>query len=224
MIEEHHDTEYYDGFVEFDKNSFDDENKEDFQEISFEDSKNNFIIEENFYKHDYSLTKCANDINWIKQLPIDEKIKLFEITQSTINYAREIINFHRIDGILILKDSKKLIILTEFFIIDFSFKNDKYELIRAIEIKNIDYITLARDGSLIILHLVPLIKNNENINKNFIIQSNGLENVVSCICSSHFYVKPMECTENRKICVITLNENFDCYDSIKNSNDFEEYR
>jgi hypothetical protein len=227
IVEDDEEIKYFDGLVnsEITGQIEETEENENFNEISFEDSENIFIIEDNFFKNDHRLPKRPDQVKWIKELPKDEYNNLCEIVESALDQAKGKNNFDRIDGIIIIKQTKELIVLTEFYIIDFILKNDKYEIMRVIEIKTIDYITLTRDGSYLVLHLVPIIKNNENINKNFVINSKQLERVASCICSTNFYDKQSGGKiENRKISVVIINENFEILENLKNINNFIDYR
>jgi hypothetical protein len=232
IVEENEEVKYFDGLIDVDSNVQcieDNPGQDNFQEISFEETEHKFLIEDNFYKHPYKFPKKVADIKWIKQLPKEELNKYAENLETAINIAGEKVKnmFYRIDGIIIFESNKELILLTEFYIFDYLFVKEKYEFNRIIEIKLIDFITLTRDGNSMILHMVPIYKNNENINKNFILMQQRLERVVACICSSNFYDMPTgQKLEhlNRRISVIFIDENFEVFETLQSVTSFDEYK
>jgi hypothetical protein len=232
IIEDNEEVKYFDDLIDVEGNSLGSENnskQENFQEISFEETEHKFLIEDNFYKQPYKFAKRVSDIRWIRELPKEEVTQYALKLDSAINIAQEKVKypFHRIDGILIFNTNKQLIILTEFYLFDFSYIKERYEFQRIIEIKLIDFITLTRDGNLMILHMVPIYRNNENVNKNYIIRYQNLERVVACICSSNFYDmlngQKIE-NLNRRISVIYVDENFESIEILQSLCSFEEYK
>jgi hypothetical protein len=87
-------------------------------------------------------------------------------------------------------------------------------------IGDIDYITLLRDGSKVIFHLID--------NKTYVINHNKLEKVAACVCASYFYdkneINVFKDTINRQISVIVVNENFPIVSRIEKISDFYLYR
>jgi hypothetical protein len=204
------------------------------REISFEKTEGKFVVEDFFYKLDYLLVKKAQDIQWIKkELPDMEYNLLLDKVEAAIKWAKENTkknSFHRVDGIILKKPSKQLIIFTEFHLFDFTYsRHGDYELARSIEISTIDFITLSRSGNFLILHLVPVYKNKENINKNYHLQHHKLEKVVCCLTQSCFIDKPEGSilkieSLNREIPVIIVNDDFEIIDILQNISNFSEYR
>lgn len=216
---------YYDDI----KHSEDINNEEIMMNISFEEMEYRFVIEDCFYKQSYKLPKTLDSIKELKMNNaevVTMKGKIVEaLTTAKQNSTSPI---YRIDGILYIKDTKQLVILTEFFLFDFVYRQNTYILNRTIMITSIDYITLSRDGSKVILHLVPQFKNKENINKNYILEHKNLEKVVGCIAATYFYDKKdfglrMEYV-NRQISVIVINEAYEIFNDLQKLNDFHDYK
>jgi hypothetical protein len=115
----------------------------DVREISFEKTDNKFVIEDYFYRLDYILPRRPKEIQWIKKdLPEVEYIQLCDKIENATKIAKESLKkntIYRIDGIILQKPTKKLILLTEFYIFDFNYtRHGDYELNRTIEISTID--------------------------------------------------------------------------------------
>jgi hypothetical protein len=234
---------------------------ENINNISFEINSNKFVIEDTFYKLSYKLPKTLDQIIFFSNKKNDESfshsVKSLEnqIMKDKINYAINEIKEHkkinRIDGILFLKKTNQLIILTEFYIFEFIYENEAFFLSRIISITSIDYITLTRNGKKMILHLIQnqnQINNNKNpstnannnnlendsnffnnnCNDNFVLNYKQLEKIVGCIAATYFYDKQefelkKEFT-NRQISVIMINENFEIVKELEKIKNFEEYR
>ncbi len=197
-------------------------------DISFENAEHIYLIEYNFHTIDYKLPKNPKHIKWIKKLNETEKIDICNKINIAIDNAME--EYYRLDGII--ASGKQLVIFTEFNIIELTTytnsNSNKYEIQRVVKIREIDFITLTRDGSTMILHLLPKYKknNNENlnINSNLIVHSQQLENAVSCICSTHLYDKPKGEINGDTIPVVMINEKFEVIDILKEINNDEEYK
>jgi len=206
----------------------------DVREISFEKTDNKFVIEDYFYRLDYILPRRPKEIQWIKKdLPEVEYIQLCDKIENATKIAKESLKkntIYRIDGIILQKPTKKLILLTEFYIFDFNYtRHGDYELNRTIEISTIDFITMARSGNFLILHLVPVYKNKENINKNYLLQHQKVEKIVCCLTQSCFVDKPEGSvlridTINREIPVVTINDDLEIIDQLEKISNFSEYR
>ncbi len=223
---------YYDGILNPEDRA-EDSDDYDPREISFEHSENNFIIEDNYYKVHYSLPKKVEDIPCLTELSYEEQVETKKKIEAAIKLARDNTKlnlFNRIDGILLKRPSKQLILLTEFFLFDFVLnKVENYELTRTIDISTIDYITVGRSGNFLILHLVPIYKNKENLNKNYLLNYFKLEKVVGCLTSSCFYDKHEGSSQkietiNRHIPVITINDAFEVVENLFKYVNFSDYR
>jgi hypothetical protein len=191
---------------------------ENFNEISFEKKANKFLIEDNFLKQNYKLPTTIDKLNFFKTKDEKTFIKIKVKINSAVNDIKKHKKINRIDGVLYIKEFSQLLILTEFFIFDFSFKNENFILNKIVEIKNINFITLTRNGKKMILHLIE--------KQNFILEYKNLDKVVSCISASYFYDNFNQNKEsfNRRISVIVLNENFDVIRKLENLKNFEEYK
>lgn len=232
IMEEDVEVGYYDGVINIEELNEND-NEDNYLEISFENSENKFILEDFFYKFNYKLPKHVEEINWIKTLPEEEYRTICEKIVTAIAWSKENPKknmFNRLDAILLKKPSKQLILLTEFYIFDFNYnQHNEYELSRCIEIATIDYITMGRSGNFITFHLVPIYKNKENVNKNYTINYYKLEKVICCISSSCFYDRPEGSTlkletYNRQISVIIINDNFEINEDLSKITNFSDYR
>ena len=190
--------------------------EEEVQCLSFENSETKFVIEDNFYKIKYKLPKNVDDLILVKQLDNNRlKINILK----AIHNAQEITkSIQRLDAIILL-DDKQLVLLTETFIFDFSYTNNCYKINRYIQISSIDYITLYRDGSRIILHIIT----EDKKNKNYILKHEKLEKVVACLASSYFFTHNKGILVNRHISVITIDPNFEISKNLEIISDFYDY-
>ncbi len=223
---------YYDGIINPEDRVGETEDY-DPREVSFENSENLFVIEDNYYRNHYNLPKKSEEITWLNELEYEELTEIKDKIETALKLAKDSTKsnlFNRIDGMLLKRPSKQFILLTEFFLFDFVLnKNSNYELIRSIDISTIDYITIGRSGNFLTLHLVPVYKNKENINKNYTLQYFKLEKIVSCITSSSFYDKFEGSTQkiesiNRHIPVITINDSFEIIENLQKLCNFTDYR
>jgi hypothetical protein len=128
-------------------------------------------------------------------------------------------HFHRVDGILLI-NFDKLIILTEFYIFDYSLSKNEFVLTRSIMISTIDFITLARDGNEIILHLIPSILNKTN----YRVKYKNLEKVACCLSSTYLYDNPdLKNRGSREVSVITINNKFNLFDELEKICEYSKY-
>ncbi len=185
--------------------------------ISFEQTENNFVIEDCFYKVSHKLKKSAEEIK-IKNVSNQEQEKLKNMISEILKQVYRKNN--RVDGILYIPNSNSLIILTEFNIYEFKQKESNFILNRNIVIQEIDFMTITRDGEKLILHLIE--------NKTYVINFKKLEKVAACICATYFYDKsgPNINSDNinRHISVIIINENFEISTKLEKISDFFEYK
>lgn len=162
------------------------------------------------------MTKCVEEVIFPQNFKENE-IEFFK------HQIRELLvklkeNINRLDGILVT-ESKHLILLTEFEIIEFEVEHYKFQLIQKILLLEIDYITLTRNGKKLIFHLVE--------NKTFDINHEKLEKVAACICSSFFYDKSNFTGKGnigRQISVIIINEHFNIVPVLETTSNFYDYK
>lgn len=192
-------------------------NEEIITNISFEDSENFFVIEDCFYKFPHSLPRNAESLKFTQNFKEEEKEKIKILINDTISKFKDKIN--RIDGILIT-ENKSVIVLTEFYLIEFKLEHQSLEFKQQISIQEIDYITLTRDGKKIIFHLIE--------NKTYVINHIKLERVASSISASYFYDKTNYSNNfehvNRQISVIILNEKFSIIKELEGLSNFGDYK
>ena len=138
--------------------------QEDITVISFEeDSQHRFIIEDGFFKIKYKMAKTNNDETIFKSVPEisdDKKIIINEVIKSIMAYCLDN-KINRIDGLSYNNINSTIVLMTEFFLLEFKIEGDNFTLNRSIKIASIDYITLSSNGEKMILHL--MVCNRENI-------------------------------------------------------------
>lgn len=115
---------------------------EEIHNISFGEKSTKFVIEDRFYKIPYKLAKNVDEIRWFKNEMI-LKNKINDLLSNLETYHQKIV--YRLDGILVNKFTKQLVVLTELLIFDFIYKENNYIFTRTIYIDSIDYITLTRN-------------------------------------------------------------------------------
>lgn len=201
------------------KNPFnEEENIEDnlFTNVSFEESDNKFVIEDNFHRQRSMLPKTYEEIDKIingdlAYKSIDKK-KIISIINEIANQS------NRIDCIIPIKNETEIgfIILTEFFI--FLYMNKSNEVEKKYHINEIDFTTLTRDGQELILHLIG---GRTSVIKSTLIK---LEKVAACLASSYLLCKKGGQINSRQLSVILIDESFDIVDKIETIANYVEYR
>lgn len=201
------------------KNPFNEEdNIEDnlFTNVSFEESENKFVIEDNFHRQRSLLPKTYEEIEKIingdnTYISIDKK-RIISVLSEIRNQS------NRIDCIIPIKQEKEIgfIILTEFFI--FQYINKSNEVEKKYHINEIDFATLTRDGHELILHLIG--------KRTLVIKSTliKLEKVAACLASSYLLCKKGGQINSRQLSVILIDESFDIVGKIETISNYVEYR
>lgn len=210
------------------KNPFVNQGNEDeeenlFTNVSFEESENKFIIEDNFHKQRSLLPKTFEEIeNLLKKTEKSVENFFIENKNKIIKVITEIKNQScRIDCIIPgqKENVHYIIILTEFHIFYFeslfgeNFKQKQYLL------NDIDFLTVTRNGRELIIHLIE--------NRILIIKSNiiKLEKVAACLCSSYLLCKKGDqITNTRQLSVIVIDENFEILEKIEKTSNYIIYR
>jgi len=194
----------------------DDTYEEQLMNISFEDSKHYFLIEDNIYKIESNLPKTLEELNLNV---IDKQIYLPAIEDAINMCKASNKSFHRLDGIILTNSSKQLILLSEMYLFDFYYsdKSKKFFLNHEIKICQIDYMSLSHDETILIIHLIP------KIGKNFIIIHENLSEAAGCIASSNL-LDSQNISSSRKISIIYFNKNFEILRDIANCTDFNKYK
>ena len=169
---------------------------------------NNFLVlDELFYYPDY---KLPNVDNYKDNKCVENIIKLVK----SINY--------KIESIITQDD--EYVIMTDKSIIAFKADNMNLLLIREIDIRKIEFITVTRDGKEIILHMQKddnfIIKNNTEISEFM----PDLINLVACITSSHYYITEKVNKKVNSITVITMNQDFEIIYYLSYLKDFNIYK
>lgn len=121
---------------------------------------------------------------------------------------------------------------------------------KGIHIKYVDFITLASNNNSCLLHLVQIKQtesskslkldcNSESVNSQFksfmasnfndtssiiSIKNAYSNNIVAFITSNYFFWKKNSILNKRKISVILVNEDFEIFESLKSTNDFNSYK
>ncbi len=186
--------------------------------ISFEDLKCNFIIEENMHRLQSNYPKSFEDLK--QSLQINEIQTYFPLVRDAINTCKfSNKSFFRIDGIILTNSFQELIIISESYIFDFFYNKAKrrFLLNNEIKISNIDYLSLSHDNTILIIHLNP------TISKNFIIIDERLNEVASILSGNCLCDKLDQLTECRKIPVVIFNKNFEIVKDIAKSTEFIKY-
>lgn len=129
-----------------------------------------------------------------------------------------------------LKEAKiklpdQLLVLSEFNLYALSFEDNIYALNRVIPYTAIDYMTLLRDSSQLILHLVKGEIELEKVTENFTIKSHKSKRIAASISSSCFLDKRTSRNiSNRQIPVIVMNSKFPVIDDLVDIDHFIVYR
>ena len=109
------------------------------------------------------MAKTNNDETIFKSVPEisdDKKIIINEVIKSIMAYCLDN-KINRIDGLSYNNINSTIVLMTEFFLLEFKIEGDNFTLNRSIKIASIDYITLSSNGEKMILHL--MVCNRENI-------------------------------------------------------------
>jgi len=230
---------------------FDDPNFETFTDISFEKDLK-FLINDDYYKISNTIPKTIEHISYFNHVNENEtnsektervyiKDQITTIFNSLLerpknniynSYTHQSNNNHndtlhyRVDGILYNNQDKKLIIITDKYIIDYNYESNKFVEKIKILIVHVDFITLTRDNNYIILHLV-----RESRKANYAIANKNLNGVVGCLSSTFFYDKhnyayPKDKNNVvRKIPVILVNQNMtELIEILQKTSNFWEYK
>jgi len=170
-------------------------------------NRNVLITDELFYFPDYKLPNCDKFVN---NKCVENIMKLV----NSINYKIEA---------LITQDDE-YVIMTEKSIIAFKAENMNLLLIREIDLRKIEFISVTRDGKEVILHMQKddnfIIKNNSEISE----YMPDLINLVACITSSFYYMNVKGNQKDNLISVITLNQDFEIIYYLSYIKDFNIYK
>jgi hypothetical protein len=170
-------------------------------------NRNVLIIDELFYFPDY---KLPNSDKFKENKCVENIMKLVK----SINYKIE----------AIVTQGDEYVIMTEKSIIAFKAENMNLLLIREIDLRKIEFITVTRDGKEVILHMQKednfIIKNSSEISE----YMPDLINLVACITSSYYYITVKGNQTDNIITVITLNQDFEIIYYLSYLKDFNLYK
>ena len=196
------------------------------------------------------MAKTNNDETIFKSVPEisdDKKIIINEVIKSIMAYCLDN-KINRIDGLSYNNINSTIVLMTEFFLLEFKIEGDNFTLNRSIKIASIDYITLSSNGEKMILHLMVCNRENieyqndnpaqcesstnhnhldlENPEKRHLNNRNEVENALDDNTKINSIItNNLKFTyDSRFLYVIIINPNFEIYDLLYKIKDFSVYK